>query len=76
LTAFWAAPTITAAHLLFAAGTTAYILAAIRWAERDLFTAHPEYAAYRRQLPMLMPRFCVGTPLGAQVTAAAVRSGA
>ena len=57
LTAFWAAPTITAAHLLFAGGTTAYILAAIRWEERDLVAAHPEYAAYRRRVPMLLPRF-------------------
>lgn len=56
LTVFWAAPTMTAAHLLFAAGTTAYILAAIRLEERDLVAAHPEYAAYRRRVPMLVPR--------------------
>jgi protein-S-isoprenylcysteine O-methyltransferase Ste14 len=60
LTVFWAAPTITAAHLLFAVGTTAYILAAIRWEERDLVAAHPEYAAYRRGVPMLLPRLQVG----------------
>jgi methanethiol S-methyltransferase len=60
LTVFWAAPTMTAAHLLFAAGTTAYILAAIRWEERDLAAAHPEYAAYRRRVPMLLPRLRVG----------------
>ncbi len=64
LTVFWAAPTMTAAHLLFAAGTTAYILAAIRWEERDLVAAHPEYAAYRRRVPMLLPRLHgrLGTP--------------
>jgi protein-S-isoprenylcysteine O-methyltransferase Ste14 len=56
LTVFWAAPTMTAAHLLFAAGTTAYILAAIRLEERDLVAAHPEYEAYRRRVPMLVPR--------------------
>jgi protein-S-isoprenylcysteine O-methyltransferase Ste14 len=56
LMVFWAAPTMTAARLLFAAGTTAYILAAIRWEERDLIAAHPEYAAYRRRVPMLLPR--------------------
>ena len=54
-----AAPTVTAAHLLFAAGMTAYILAAIRWEERDLVAAHPEYAAYRRRVPMLLPRLVV-----------------
>src|SRR5262249_26730396 len=60
LTVFWAAPTMTAAHLLFAAGLTAYILAAVRWEERDLVAAHPEYAAYRRRVPMLLPRLRVG----------------
>jgi protein-S-isoprenylcysteine O-methyltransferase Ste14 len=60
LTVFWAAPTMTAAHLLFAIGTTVYILAAIQWEERDLVAAYPEYAAYRRRVPMLLPRVRVG----------------
>lgn len=55
IVAFWAAPTMSATHLLFAAVTTAYILVAIQLEERDLIVAHPEYAAYRRQVPMLVP---------------------
>lgn len=53
---FWATPTMTVAHLVFALMTTAYILLAIRWEERDLATYHPEYAEYRRRVPMLIPR--------------------
>ena len=52
---FWCAPTMTAAHLLFAAMTTAYILIAIQLEERDLAHAFPEYARYRERVPMLIP---------------------
>jgi protein-S-isoprenylcysteine O-methyltransferase Ste14 len=67
LAVFWAAPTMTAAHLLFAVGTTVYILAAIRWEERDLVAAHPEYAAYRRRVAMLVPRLRVAPLRSAEV---------
>lgn len=59
---FWATPTMTLAHLVFALATTAYILLAIRWEERDLVAAHPEYADYRRRVPMLFPRRRAATP--------------
>jgi protein-S-isoprenylcysteine O-methyltransferase Ste14 len=55
LLAFWSTPTMTVTHLLFAAVTTAYILVAIQLEERDLMEAHPEYAAYRARVPMLVP---------------------
>jgi len=53
--AFWCTPTMSAAHLVFALMTTAYILIAIRLEERDLVDALPEYAKYRRRVPMLVP---------------------
>lgn len=55
LCVFWSTPTMTLTHLMFALVTSAYILVAIRLEERDLMRAHPEYAAYRRRVPMLVP---------------------
>jgi len=57
LTIFWAAPVMTAAHLLFALATTAYILIAIQFEEADLVTAFGNtYVDYRARTPMLIPR--------------------
>ena len=69
--AFWSTPTMTAAHLLFAVATTAYILIAIQLEERDLVAAHPEYAEYRRRVPMLVPSIRGGGPAEDSAPAAA-----
>ena len=55
LLVFWTAPVMTAAHLVFAIATTAYILLAIQFEEHDLVQLHPEYAEYRRRVPMIVP---------------------
>jgi protein-S-isoprenylcysteine O-methyltransferase Ste14 len=63
LVTFWAAPTMTAAHFVFALATTIYILLAIRWEERDLSQAHGNvYQDYRERVPMLIPAIRSSAP--------------
>ena len=54
--AFWATSHMTVGHLLFALGTTAYILIAIQLEERDIMSVHGSaYEEYRKRVAMLLP---------------------
>lgn len=53
----WSTPVMTAGHLLFAAGASAYILVGVWFEERDLVAAFGErYLRYRTETGMLLPR--------------------
>jgi methanethiol S-methyltransferase len=65
--AFWATPTMSQGHLLFAAATTIYILVAIQIEEHDLMMLiGDDYRRYRTQVPMLIPLVLKKTPRDAE----------
>jgi protein-S-isoprenylcysteine O-methyltransferase Ste14 len=54
--AFWATPRMTMGHLLFAGGSTLYILIGIQLEERDLTAVFGDrYRRYRAQVGMILP---------------------
>ncbi len=64
--AFWAAPTMTVGHILFASVTTAYIVVGILLEERDLVELFgDDYRRYKNRVSMLVPwRKSAGSGLG------------
>ena len=65
-TIIWAAPMMTSAHLVFALITTAYILIAIQFEERDLVGAFGDrYVEYKARTPMIIPRLWPARSVGA-----------
>jgi len=67
--AFWAIPTMTLGHALFAATLSTYMVIATYFEERDLVSYFgPHYETYRRTVPKFIPRWTRG-PIAVSETA-------
>lgn len=56
LLAFWSTPNMTVTHFVFALGMSAYIFIGVYYEEKELLKhIGPDYATYRKQVPMLIP---------------------
>jgi protein-S-isoprenylcysteine O-methyltransferase Ste14 len=56
IVAFWATPTMSVGHLVFAMATTVYIVVGVLLEERDLVrNLGEEYRSYQKRVPMLFP---------------------
>jgi protein-S-isoprenylcysteine O-methyltransferase Ste14 len=68
--AFWATPSMTVGHLLFAGTLTMYMAIAARVEESDLVNHFGEkYRAYQRRVPMFLPRFGDGNKTATELPA-------
>jgi methanethiol S-methyltransferase len=73
--AFWATPTMTVGHLLFAAVTTAYIIVGILLEERDLIALFgDDYRRYRNRVSMLLPWRKSAQPVDTEPNAVSIES--